>query len=357
MENSQLFSTLNIGNFQLKNRIVMAPLTRCRADAQHVPTPMMATYYAQRATAGLVIAEATMAIEGHSAFWREPGIYSKAHVDGWRRVTDAVHKAGGIMALQIWHGGRACHPLLNNGTTPVAPSALRIENDEVHTPEGKKAYVTPRALEISEIAEIVAGFKEAATYAKDAGFDMVEVHAANGYLIDEFLRDGSNKREDKYGGSLENRSRLLLEVVDAVSSVYASQSVGVRISPLNSYNDMRDSNPIELTAHVAAQLDAKGLGYLHVMRGDFMGIQKGDVLTPARKNFKSIIIANGGYTPAEADDAITSGLIDAVAFGHHYVSNPDLVERVKRGHELVEPNPRTFYTQGEEGYTDYQFIS
>jgi N-ethylmaleimide reductase len=308
MERANLFNPIKLGVLDLKNRILMAPLTRCRADANHVPTPMMAEYYAQRASAGLIIAEATMAIEGNSAFWREPGIYSQAHVDGWKRVTDAVHAKDGKIVLQIWHGGRACHPLLNNGATPVAPSALKIENDEVHTPEGKKPYVVPRALELNEMPGIVAGFAQAARYAVAAGFDGVEVHGANGYLLDEFLRDGSNKRTDAYGGSLENRARLLIEVTKAVAEVVGHDRVGVRISPINSYNNMIDSNPIELTKYVAGALGKLDIAYLHVMRGDFFGVQKGDVLSAARASFPGKIVANAGYTPDEGDDAVASGV-------------------------------------------------
>jgi N-ethylmaleimide reductase len=233
-----LFTSLNVGALTLPNRILMAPLTRCRADADHVPTPLMAEYYSQRASAGLIIAEATMAMEGNSSFWREPGIYSEAQVQGWRTVTDAVHAKGGRIVLQLWHGGRAWHPLLNGGQQPVAPSALPIVGDEVHTPEGKKPYVTPRELTDAEIPDIIAGFRTAAINAKNAGFDGVEVHAANGYLLDEFLRDGSNKRTGPYGGPVENRARLLMEVTAAVSEVWGADRVGVRMSPLNSYNSI-----------------------------------------------------------------------------------------------------------------------
>ncbi|HAP52244.1 MAG TPA: alkene reductase, partial [Marinobacter adhaerens] len=214
-----LFTPLKMGASELANRVFMAPLTRVRADADHVPTDMMVEYYAQRASAGLIIAEATMAIEGNSAFWREPGIYSEAQVEGWKKVSDAVHAKGGKIYLQIWHGGRACHPVLNNGKDPVAPSAIAITSDEVHTPEGKKSYTVPRALADNEIPAIIDGFRTAAENAKRAGFDGVEVHGANGYLLDQFLRDGSNHREGPYGGPIENRARLLLEVIEAVSGV------------------------------------------------------------------------------------------------------------------------------------------
>jgi len=354
MQHAALFTPVTVGSLSLPNRMVMASLTRCRADAAHVPTDIMADYYAQRADAGLIVAEATMVIEGNSAFGgREPGIYSEAQVAAWRKVTDAVHAKGGRMLLQLWHGGRACHSLLNGGAQPVAPSPLRITNDETHTPQGKKPYETPRELRDDELPGIVAGFRQGARNAQLAGFDGVEVHGANGYLLDEFLRDGSNQRTGAYGGSIANRARLLLEVVDAVAGIWGAGRVGVRISPLNSFNDMRDSDPVALTSHVATQLNARGIAYLHLMRGDFFGAQKGDVVSPARAVFRGVLIGNMGYTPAEATAAITAGTINAVAFGHHYISNPDLVARVRTGAALVEPDANTFYSPGARGYTDY----
>ncbi|MBV5276535.1 alkene reductase, partial [bacterium] len=237
-----LFSPLKFGALMAPNRIFMAPLTRCRADAGHVPTALMAAYYAQRASAGLIVAEATMAVEGNSAFCMEPGIYSAAQIAGWKLVTAAVHAAGGRIFLQLWHGGRACHPLFNGGVQPVAPSPMAITGEE----EGKQPYVMPRELRDDELPGIVAGFAKSAGNAKAAGFDGVEVHGANGYLLDEFLRDGANRRAGPYGGSIENRARLMFEVLEAVCSVWGSDRVGLRISPLNSYNSMIDSDPIGL---------------------------------------------------------------------------------------------------------------
>jgi N-ethylmaleimide reductase len=348
-----LFSPLSLGALTVPNRIFMAPLTRCRADDSHVPTALMAEYYAQRAGAGLIIAEATMAIAGNSAFWMEPGIYSPAQVSAWKLTTDAVHQAGGKIFLQIWHGGRACHPLLNQGAQPVAPSPIAITDDEVHTPEGKKPYVLPRELQDHELAAIVEGFKKAAVNAQAAGFDGVEVHGANGYLLDAFLRDGANKRTGAYGGSFENRARLMLDVLEAVSHVFGSERVGLRISPLNSYNSMIDSNAIELSAWLAERLNDFNLAYLHVMRGDFFGQQSGDVLTPIRSNYKGVLIANMGYTAEEAEQAISENKIDAVAFGTGFLANPDLPARFKTGAALNQPDPATFYSSGPEGYTDY----
>jgi N-ethylmaleimide reductase len=301
---TNLFSPLKVGSMTAPNRIFMAPLTRCRATAEHVPTALMAEHYAQRASAGLIIAEATMAMEGNSSFWMEPGIYSTEQIAGWQEVTAAVHAAGGRIFLQIWHGGRACHPLLNSGAQPVAPSAIAITGDEVHTPEGKKPYVTPRELRDDELPAIVAGFKKAAENALAAGFDGVEVHGANGYLLDEFLRDGANKRSGPYGGPVENRARLLFEVLEAVTGVCGSERVGLRLSPLNSYNSMMDSDPIGLSTWLANSLNDFKLAYLHIMRGDFFQQQKGDILTPMRAAYHGTLIANMGYTAAEAEQAM-----------------------------------------------------
>ncbi len=350
---TSLFDPLQAGDLSLPNRILMAPLTRCRAEDDHVPGPLMAEYYAQRASAGLIIAEATMAMAGNSAFWHEPGIYGAPQVAGWKRVTDAVHAAGGRIVLQLWHGGRACHPDLNDDAQPVAPSALRIENDQVHTPKGKVDYVVPRALDDTELPGIVAGFAAAARNAQAAGFDGVEVHGANGYLLDEFLRDGSNRRSGPYGGPLEHRARLLLEVLEAVCGVWGSRRVGLRVSPLNGYNHMRDSDPVGLIRWLGQRLNDYDLAYWHVMRGDFLGQQQGDVMTPAREAYDGVLIGNMGYTAEEADAAIAGGKVDAVAFGAAFIANPDLPERIRDGAPLAAPDSATFYTPGPKGYTDY----
>jgi len=314
---------------------------------------MMIEYYSQRASAGLIIAEATMAIEGNSAFWREPGIYSEAQVDGWRKITEAVHAKGGKMFLQIWHGGRACHPALNDGKDPVAPSAIAITSDEAHTPEGKKPYTVPRALKDNEIPSIIEGFRIAAQNAKRAGFDGVEIHGANGYLLDQFLRDGSNHRTGPYGGAIENRARLLLEVIKTTSGVFGSENVGVRLSPLNSFQSMKDSDPVGLAIWLAKRLNDYNLAFIHLMRSDFFGEQQADVVTPVREHYQGKLILNMGYTADEAEKAVESGLADAIAFGVPFIANPDLPERLKLGAELNEADPSTFYTQEAEGYTDY----
>jgi N-ethylmaleimide reductase len=353
---AQLFTPLQVGALTLPNRILMAPLTRCRADQDHVPTPLMAEHYSQRASAGLIIAEATAAIAGCSAFWTEPGIYNDAQVEGWKQVTDAVHAKGGQIMLQIWHGGRACHPLMNNGAIPVAPSAIPITNDEIHTPNGKVAHGTPRALEDDEIPKIIAGFKTAAINAKAAGFDGVEVHGANGYLLDEFLRDGSNKRSGAYGGSIENRARLLLEVLDATIAVWGCDRVGLRVSPLNSYNSMIDSDPIATYSWLATRLNDYNLAYLHLMRADFLGEQSGNIVSPIRSSYRGILIGNMGYSAEEAEQALAAGQLDAVAFGVPFLANPDLPERFAKQAELNAPDPSTFYSPGPKGYTDYPYL-
>ena len=353
MTHTALFQPLTIGENTFNNRIWMAPLTRARAGVAHVPNELMAQYYAQRASAGLIVTECTMIAPDTSAFMAEPGIYTQEQIDGWRVVTDAVHAKGGKIFMQIWHAGRAVHSGLNNSAEGVVSSGTTAIEGEVHTPTGKKPYETPRALGADELPAIVEMFTQAAKNAISAGFDGVEVHGANGYLLDQFLRDGSNPRTDAYGGSIENRARLLLEVLSAVSEAIGSQRVGVRTSLLNSYNSMKDSDPVALTTWLAKQLDALNLAYWHVMRADFFQAQHGDVLTPAREHFKGALIGNMGYTADEAQAAIASGALDAVAFGTGFLANPDLPARILAGAPLNAPNPATFYTPGAEGYTDY----
>ncbi|ARU58079.1 NADH:flavin oxidoreductase/NADH oxidase [Oleiphilus messinensis] len=347
-----LHSEIQLGDIKLKNRALMAPLTRARA-VNHVPTELMAEYYAQRAGAGLIIAEATMVMEGTSAFVNEPGIYNQAQIDGWQKVTDAVHGKGGKIFLQLWHGGRASHPDLNGGRAAVAASPIAITDSEVHTPDGKKPYTVPRALETDEIPSIVAAFKQAAINAKAAGFDGVEVHGANGYLLDNFLRDGTNQRKDQYGGSIENRARLLFEVLEAVIEVWGSGKVGLRTSPLNSFNSMKDSDPVGLTTWLAEHLNQFDLAFWDLMRTDFFAQQSGEIMTPARTLYKGNLIGNMGYNQDEASTAIHQKHLDAVAFGVPFIANPDLVERFAANAALNEADPNTFYMGGAEGYTDY----
>ena len=278
-------------------------------------------------------------------------MYSQAQIEGWRLTTEAVHRAGGRIVLQLWHGGRACHPLLNGGAQPVGPSPIAITGAEVHTPEGKKPYVVPRELRDDELPAIVEGFRQAARAATAAGFDGVEVHGANGYLLDSFLRNSSNKRSGPYGGSIANRARLLLEVLQVVGQ--ETPLMGLRLSPLNSFNAMADSDPIGLVTWLAQRLNDRPLAYLHLIRGDLLAQQQGDVLTPARQHFRGVLVANMGYTAAEANAAIAAGALDAVAFGTSFLANPDLPERFRRGAPLNAPDPASFYSPGPTGYTDY----
>ncbi len=352
---SPLFDSVRLGELTLPNRFVMAPLTRCRA-INHLPNELMAEYYEQRASAGLVITECTMVTPGTSSFGNDPGIYSLEQIEGWQKTTSAVHKADGRIFLQIWHAGRAAHPLLNNGKECVAPSALAIDG-EAHTPEGMKPYTVPRELGKAEIADIVQDFRKAAANAISAGFDGVEVHGANGYLIDQFLRDGSNQRTDEYGGSLENRARFLTEVLEAVTDEIGGHRVGLRLSPLNSFNSMRDSDPETWIRFLAKYLNKFVLAYLHLMRADFFGVQQADVVTIARENYNGHLMVNMGYTVEEAAQMVSNKVADSVAFGTAFLANPDLPARVKAGVELNAPDQDTFYTADAKGYTDYPFMS
>lgn len=347
-----LLTPLKVGALTLPNRVLLAPLTRTRADAGHMPNALMAEYYAQRATGGLLITECTMVMEGTSAFIAEPGIYSAAQIEGWKKTTEAVHAKGGRIYMQIWHAGRAAHPDINGGARTVSSSAIAIEGD-IHTPNGKVPHVVPHALTTEEIPAIVAAFAQAAKNAIAAGFDGVEVHGANGYLIDQFLRDGCNQRTDTYGGSVENRARFLFEVLTAVTAAIGADRVGLRLSPLNSFNSMKDSDPIGLISFLADKLNAFNLAYLHVMRADFFGVQTGDVNTVAREKYKGVLIGNMGYSPEEAQAVVAAGKLDAVAFGTSFLANPDLPARIQTQAALNTPDSDTFYTPGAKGYTDY----
>jgi N-ethylmaleimide reductase len=347
-----LFNSLQVGALTLPNRIIFAPLTRTRAGLEHMPNDLMAEYYAQRASGGLLITECTMVSEGTSAFVAEPGVYSAEQIEAWKKVTTAVHAKGGRIFMQIWHAGRASHPDINGGARTVSSTATAIEG-EINTPAGKVPHAVPHALTLEEIPGIVATFAQGAKNAMAAGFDGVEVHGANGYLIDQFLRDGANQRTDGYGGSMENRARFLFEVLTAVTAAIGADRVGLRLSPLNSFNSMKDSDPIGLTTFLADKLNTFKLAYLHLMRADFFGIQKADVVTVAREKYKGVLIGNMGYTAEEAEQAITEGKLDAVAFGTSYLANPDLPERIKAKAPLNVPDSTTFYTPGAKGYTDY----
>ena len=355
---NNLFSPIKLGALKLTNRIVMAPLTRNRADADNAPQAMNVEYYRQRASAGLIISEGSQISSSAVGYPATPGIHSAAQIAGWKQVTEAVHSRNGRIFLQLWHCGRVSHPsLLPDGKLPVAPSAIRPEGD-AFTYQGPQPFVMPRALEISELPGIVADYRQAAQNALEAGFDGVEIHAANGYLLDQFIRDGSNRRTDAYGGSLENRSRLLLEVATAVTGVWGADRVGVRFSPINSFNDMRDSDPQKTFDYMASALNAFDLAYLHGMELDFAPGSKPDFdFARFRRCFKGAYIANGGYDQARANDVLASGYADLVAFGSLFIANPDLPERFAKNAQLNAPDPSTFYGGNEKGYTDYPFLS
>ena len=356
--NIDLFSPISLGDLLLANRIIMAPLTRNRAAMPgNVPQGMNATYYAQRAAAGLIIAEATQVSPEGTGYPATPGIHSEEQVHGWRAVNDAVHAQGGHIFLQLWYCGRISHPdLLPDNRQPVSASAIRPEGDAV-TFEGMKPFVEPRALRTDEIAGIVDQYRQAAKRAQEAGFDGVEIHSANGYLLDQFLRDGTNRRDDIYGGSLENRSRLLMEVLSAVLETWEPSRVGVRISPENSFNDIRDSDPQATFNHVARTLSGKGLGYLHVVEGDMMSGARSLDYRQIRDNFDGCYMANSAYDKVRAQAAIARGDADMVSFGQLFLANPDLVQRFERDAGLNSPDPETFYGGDEKGYTDYPTLA
>jgi len=318
----------------------------------------MAEYYAQRSSAGLIVTEATTISEEANGWNESPGIYTDAMTQGWKQVVDAVHQKGGVIFLQLWHMGRSSHSSFHHGKPAVAPSAIKIEGDGIHTPTGKQPYEVPRALETAEIPRVVEDYRRAAERAKEAGFDGVEVHGANGYLIDEFLQSKTNHRTDQYGGSVENRYRFLKEVVSAVATVWPAHRVGVRLSPNGVFNDMGSPDFREQFTYVAGQLDSFGLAYLHVMDGLAFGFHKlGEPMTLAefRKVFHGPLIGNCGYTQETAEKAIAEGHADLIAFGRPFISNPDLVERFKNGWPLAELAPMTdWYSPiGEKGYTDF----
>jgi len=352
-----LLSSIKIGPYLLPNRVIMAPLTRMRAP-EHIPTELMKAYYVQRASAGLIISEATQISLLGLGYPATPGIHNPEQVAGWKRITDAVHDANGHIFLQLWHVGRISHPDYHNGALPVAPSAIAPKGDAV-TPHGMKPFVTPRALEIDEIQEIVEQYRQAAKNALAAGFDGVEIHSANGYLPDQFLRDGSNKRTDRYGGSPENRTRFLLEITESVTDVWGADRVGIRLSPSGTFNDMSDSDPDTIYGYLLGQLNRFGLAYLHIVDALENDIRHGAnviALAVLRQSYNGNIIVCGGYDQARAEQAIAKNLADAVAFGQLYIANPDLVERFKQNAALNKPDPASFYGGSEKGYTDYPFL-
>lgn len=353
----KIFEPFSIQDIQFKNRIILAPLTRGRAGDSRIPNDIMADYYSQRASAGLLITEATAISEQGYGWLGAPGIYTSEMVEGWKKVTDKVKKSGTPFFLQLWHMGRASHSDFHNGELPVAPSAIKIGGDHIRTHRGKKPFEVPRALTISEIKQTVQDYKKAAANAKAAGFTGVEIHGANGYLINQFLDPKSNQRTDEYGGSLENRFRFFKEVAQAVLEVWPAKCVGARLSPNGLFNDMGSADFRETFLYAAEQLGKLDLGYLHIMDGLAFGFhEKGEPmkLQEFRRVYKGAIIANCGYNLETAEAQIASGSADMIAFGRAFISNPDLPERFKNGWPLTPfEDMSKWYSPGSEGYSDY----
>ncbi len=349
---SRLLEPLKVGALELPNRVVMAPLTRLRGTVDHLPTPLMVEYYRQRAGAGLIISEGTPISPMGVGYAQVPGIWSQRQTELWKPVTEAVHQAGGRIFCQIWHVGRVSDPTFLGGKQPVAPSPIAPPGT-VTLIRPKKEFETPRALSIAEIRSVVEEFRQGAQNAKDAGFDGVEIHGANGYLLDQFLHSASNHRADEYGGSVANRARLHLEVADAASSVFGADRVGMHLAPRGDVMGMGDHNPREIFTYVATELGKRGLAFL--MAREYFG---DDRLGPDLKRaFGGVYIANEKYTQAQAEAVIAAGEADAVGFGKLWIANPDLVERFRTGAPLNQPNPETFYTHGPEGYVDYPVLA
>ncbi|RUR85830.1 alkene reductase [Chlorogloeopsis fritschii PCC 9212] len=351
-----LFTPYKLGDIELNNRIVMAPLTRNRAGKGNVPNELNAEYYAQRASAGLIISEATQVSPQGQGYPFTPGIHSPEQIAGWKLVTNAVHQQGGRIYLQLWHVGRISHPDLQpDGALPVAPSAIPAQG-QASTYEGMKPFVTPRALETEEIPGIVEQYRRGAENALAAGFDGVEIHGANGYLIDQFLRDGTNHRTDEYGGSIENRARLLLEITEAVTGVWGAKRVGVRLSPSGTFNDMSDSNPLATFGYAAEALNQFDLAYLHIYEATEADIRHGGTIVPTshiRERYKGTLMVNGDYTLEKGNTVLARGEADLVSFGRLFIANPDLPQRFALNAPLNQPDPSTFYGGTEKGYTDY----
>jgi len=352
---TDLFSTIQLGELKLSNRMVMAPMTRNRAP-DGIPTELMAEYYHQRASAGLIVSEGAQISEQAIGYPATPGIHTDAQIEGWQAVTSAVHDAGGRIFCQLWHCGRISHPDYHGGDKPVAPSAVQASG-QAFTYEGLKDFVEPRALATDEIPGIVEQYRHAAACAIKAGFDGIEIHSANGYLLDQFLRDGTNRRNDAYGGSIENRIRLLKEVSAAVITEIGADKVGVRISPVNAFNDMHDSDPQALFNQVADMLSNLGIAFLHVVEVTMAGeVDRAVDMTEIRRHFSGLYIANGGYDKARGNTVLAEGDADLVAYGIPYLANPDLPERFKLDAALNEADQTTFYGGDAHGYTDYQTL-
>ena len=357
MESNSLFEPFSNGNLNLKNRIAMAPMTRSRAGNERIPNEIMAEYYFQRSGAGLLITEATVISKQGIGWIDSPGIFNDKMAEGWRKVTEKVKSTGTPIVLQLWHCGRASHSDFHNGELPVSASAVKLDGDHINTPLGKKPYETPRSLSLEEIKATVNDYRAAAKYAKNAGFSGIEIHSANGYLINQFLDSKTNRRRDKYGGSVENKFRFFREVLEAVYEVWAPGQVGARISPNGVFNDMGHEDFRETYLYVAEELNTLKLGYLHIMDGLAFGFhEKGDPMTLAdfRPLFNGMIIGNCGYDKATAEQRITEGNADVIAFGRPFITNPDLPERFKNDWPLNPAEDMShWYTPGPVGYTDY----
>ena len=353
----QLLSPVRLGALTLPNRVVMSPLTRARATRDHRPTALMANYYAQRATAGLIIAEASMVARDASAFISEPGIYAQEHVTDWRQITDAVHAAGGRIIVQLWHPGRASHSLLDHGVQPVSSTDRAVLGVEIHTPDGKKPYETPRRLADDELPGIVDLFRQGTRRAMDAGFDGVQVHGAHGYLLDQFLRDGVNDRQGLYGGSIEKRARLLLEVVDAAVQEAGAGRVGVRLSPLHGFGDLQDSDTNAWVGHVSRELGQRAIAFMELRHTHQSKPEEVALAQMVKREFGGALLRNGGFDPASAETALLDGNADAIVFGKHFIGNPDLVQRIRQGAPLADSDPATYYKGGVGGYSDYPMLA
>lgn len=360
MSKQPLLTKYNLSGIDLANRMVMAPMTRSRAGEGNVPTDLMAKYYQQRSSAGLIISEGTQISQQGIGYPWTPGIHTDEQVEGWKKVTKAVHEEGSKIFAQIWHVGRVSHPRYHDGEPPVAPSAVKPDG-QIFTADGMKDFVTPRALETTEIPGIIADYAQAAQNAIKAGFDGVEIHGANGYLIDQFLKDGTNKRDDQYGGSLENRSRFALEVVEAVTKAIGPEKTGIRFSPAGRNQGISDSNPKETFSYVLEQLNDFNLAFVHLMEpmGDVSDLENypSEVTKYFREIYDSTIITNAGYNQESGNKAIEEGTADLVAYARLFLANPDLPARFAANADLNEPDQSTFYGGDEEGYTDYPFMN
>ncbi len=356
---SRLLESFKLGPHLLKNRLVMAPLTRCRADMEtRVPTALMTEYYRQRAGAGLILTEATVVTAKGVGYPATPGIYSDEQVKAWKKITEAVHSAGGLIYLQLWHCGRVSHSSFLGGELPVSSSSIAVPG-QLYTPQGMKPYDTPRALSIEEVKQIPSLYAFGAKRALEAGFDGVEIHGANGYLIDQFLRDGVNKRTDEYGGNIANRTRLLLEVAQAVCQVWGRERVGLRLSPSGTFNGMSDSKPSEHFAYIVQKVSDLGLSYLHIIEPDESDIRHGSIPVDSamlRKLFKGVFLSCGGYTQETAERALEANKADLIVFGKLFIANPDLPKRFQEQKPLNAWDESTFYGGTEKGYTDYALL-